>query len=128
MKTVTVEDYAIQLRTGRSYLKGIENFRGKKRKIWGYKEYCQTNVGEFERGEWIKITREIIEISGESELLERIKNRCRKCCAWPHKESDIDEYAMNCLTSRAYRHWDERKELEPEVSPVHMIFLFPIDS
>lgn len=120
-KIVTVEDFSIKQKLGSSYQKGIEIYRGKPKKMYGYREVYKTNAGEFEVGEWRNAVREIIELSGESELLEQIKAHCREQCAWLHKESDIEEYAMECLASRAYRYW---KDLEPVSSSKCLIFIF----
>lgn len=107
MEDPKVEEYAIKQRTVRSYPKGEEVFRGRPKKTYEIRETYQTNAGEFEIDEWRKEIREAIEKSGENELLERIKQHCRENCAWLHKEEDIEEYAMSCLASRAYRYWND---------------------
>ncbi|MGN0276470.1 MAG: hypothetical protein ACI4CZ_04675 [Hominisplanchenecus sp.] len=54
---------------------------------------------------WKQRALEEIEAAGEGELLERIKEHCRGL-AWLHTETEIEEYAIECLCSRAYRAWD----------------------
>ena len=43
------------------------------------------------------------------QLFERIKEHCRKHCAWLHKETELEEYSLSCLSSHAYGHWEEFK-------------------
>lgn len=124
MKIIKVEDYAITMRIGRSYQSGIAQGRGGiPKKVYGYEEIYRTNVGEFKREDWCVKAREIVEASGEVQLLEDIKKHCTKNCAWLHKESEIEEYALECLTHRAYKHWDGFVSQEP---PRVWIFLFDI--
>lgn len=121
IKAVTVEDYRINVRVGRAYRTGTDIYKGKTRKLYKHRELYKTDAGEFEKEEWTNIIREIIELSGQNKLLEQIKEHCRENCVWLKKESDIEEYAMNCLASRAYRYW---KEFEYTEEPVHIIFIF----
>lgn len=108
MRIVRVEDYAPNMRTYRSYQKGIEQGRGgRPKRVYGYEEVYKTNAGDLKKGDWISKTREIVEAVGETELLEDIKAHCRENCAWLHKESEIEEHALECLTYRVYRHWDD---------------------
>lgn len=112
------EDYAIQIRTGRAYQKGFDN-RGKK--VWGYKETYKTNAGEFVPQEWREKIKEAIEQAGEMELLENLKNYCREHCAWLHKESEIEDYAMDVLASRAYLCWEGFNPIDKKK---YMVFIF----
>ena len=102
-----LEDYAIRLRTGRAYLVGIEMVGKKQHKKYEFREIYQTKIGEFTPEEWKRRAIHEIQGEGETELLGRIVQHCRGHCAWLHKESDIEEYAIECLCSRAYEHWDD---------------------
>lgn len=104
---INVEDYKIIMRCGRAYVRGI-NEKGKK--IYGYKDTYRTPAGDFEPEQWEQEIRKAIEEAGEAELLEKIKEYCRKNCAWLRKESQIEEYAMECLADRAYMYWKDFKE------------------
>lgn len=96
---VNVEDYYIQGRRGCSYVKGL-NAKGKK--IIGFKEYYKTNAGEFEPEQWrLKLT-EAINYAEENELLQIIKEHCKKHCAWLHTDPEITDYAMDILAGRIF--------------------------
>lgn len=122
MRIVRVEDYAPNLRTCMSFQKGIEQGRsGRPKRVYGYEEVYKTNVGDLKKEDWISKTREIVEVAGETQLLEDIKVHCRENCAWLHKEPDIEEHALECLVRRSYKHWEGFQFNE---SPRVMIFIF----
>ncbi len=102
-----VEDYAVRMRMGGSYLVKTEHYGKRIHKTYGYKEIYRTKAGDFTPEEWKeKLAREI---RGErlENLLESIKLHCSEHCAWMKKESEIEEYAMDCLASGAYKHWED---------------------
>lgn len=104
-----VEDYQIELRIGRAERTGNYEItkRGTRREITRYVARYKTPAGIFTPEEWKKQALSAIEAEGESDLLERIKAYCREQCAWTRKEKEIEEYAMDCLCSRSYRHWED---------------------
>ena len=75
------------------------------RQITKFTCLCQTPVGEFTMDEWRNKALEAIAADGKMELLEKIKRYCGENHAWLKKEKDIEEYAIECLCSGAYRHW-----------------------
>ena len=58
---------------------------------------------------WLQLTRDAIAAEGKQELFEKIVEHCRTHCAWLHKETELEEYAMSCLSSHAYEHWEDFK-------------------
>ena len=52
------------------------------------------------------------EAEGELDLLTRVKEHCREHCAWLRAEGELEEYAMECLCDRAYRHWKDFEDTE----------------
>lgn len=109
-----VEDYQIQIRTGRAEGTGFYEItrRGTRREITKFVERYQTPAGTFLPEEWKKKALAAIEAEGEMELLERLKEYCGKHCAWLHKEKEIEEYAIGCLCSRAYEYWKDFESIE----------------
>lgn len=109
-----VEDYRIQLRIGRA--EGTGHYettrRGTRREITKYVERYQTPAGTFLPDDWKKKALEAIETEGEMELLESLKEYCKSYCPWLHKEKEIEEHAIDCLCSRAYRHWEDFESAE----------------
>ncbi len=104
-----VEDYRIMYYEGAAEGTGrYETTKGGKlREIKKYVERCRTPAGIFLPEQWKRKTLEAIEAEGEIELLESIKEHCRAHCAWLRREGEIEEYAIGCLCSRAYRHWKD---------------------
>lgn len=109
-----VEDYRIRMRTGRAEGTGGYEItkRGIRREITKFVERYETAAGIFLPDEWMKKALGAIEAEGEMSLLESIKEYCRNHCAWLYKEKEVEEYAIDCLCSRAYRHWDDFESTE----------------
>lgn len=109
-----VEDYQIQIQTGRAEGTGRYEFtrRGTRKEITKFVDRYQTPAGIFLPEEWREKALEAIEKEGEKELLENIKERCREQCAWLHSEKEIEEHAIKCLCSRAYRYWEDFESTE----------------
>lgn len=103
-----VEDYRIYYRTGRAERTGTYEItmRGTKREKSRYVERYMTPVGELLPEIWREKAMEEIRKAGELDLLERIKDHCREWCGWLRKETEIEDYAISCLCSRAYTHWE----------------------
>lgn len=112
-----VEDYRIKVRTGRAEGTGCCEItkKGTRRKTTKFTERYETPAGVFLPDEWKEKALEAIEAEGEAELLGDIKEHCRKNCAWLRREKELEEYAVNCLCSRAYRHWEDFKNKETTI-------------
>lgn len=109
-----IEDYRITSRVGRSEGTGEYEItrRGTRREKSRFVERYETQVGTFLPEEWKKRAKAAIEAEGELTLLERVKEHCREHCAWLHTESNLEEYAIECTCSRAYRHWKDFEDTE----------------
>ena len=110
-----VKDYVIRMRMGSSYLAGTEHYGGKAHKKYKYREIYRTNAGEFTPEEWKEKLEQEIHKEGLEELLEHVKIHCREHCMWVKKESEIEEYAMDCLAGRSYEHWADFQSPEGEI-------------
>lgn len=121
-----VEDYYIQMRTGRAYQTGTD-CRGKK--VFEYRETYKTSVGEFSPQEWRERIRNAIEQAGETEMLDIIKNHCREHCAWLHKEVEISDYAMDILAGRFFLCGNPAwKDVWDEIRKKYFFFIFAEES
>ena len=104
MKIVCISDYAIHHRIGRSeptgttYTTRFGNTRHKN----VFKEFYQTNIGEFTPEKWLEVTLQIIQTLMENELLEEIKEHVAGHCVWLKNDKEIEEYSASCLASGAY--------------------------
>lgn len=107
-----IEDFTVRIRSGRAEPTGYYEItrRGTRKPVLRYRETYQTKAGNFTPEEWKKRVRQEIEAAGEIEMLEKIKEHCRLVCVWLKKESEIEMYAMECLCSRAYLHWEDFAE------------------
>ena len=104
-----IEEYAIKLRTGRSYKTGMYEIarNGRMKEKTRYEEKYETIAGVFNEKTWKEKAMQEIERCEETELLEKVKRYCRMHCAWLHTEKEIEEYAINCLCSRVYRYLED---------------------
>lgn len=99
-----LEEYRIGLRMGRSEFAGYDSTG---RKQYRYIHEYETKKGRFSPEKWKEITMKAIVEADAVELLERIKAYCSKHCAWLRKRNEIEEYAIDCLCSRAYLYWED---------------------
>lgn len=109
-----IEDYQIKIRVGRSEGTGEYEItkRGTRREKLRYAERYETPAGSFLPEEWKKRAMAAIEAEGEIDLLGEIKAYCKEHCAWLHTEKELEEYAIDCICSRAYRYWEDFKNTE----------------
>lgn len=123
MKIVCISDYAIHHRIGRSeptgttYTTRFGNTRHKN----VFKEFYQTNIGEFTPEKWLEVTLQIIQTLMENELLEEIKEHVVGHCVWLKNDKEIEEYSASCLASGAYMYWEDFKDKR---LPAHKVFIF----
>ena len=68
-------------------------------------EYVTTEAGRFTVGEWHRLLDEAVFCEEKTWLLDLIVNHVRSHCAWLHKNQDIRNYALECLSSGAYHSW-----------------------
>ena len=80
---------------------------GKRKMVTVGKEYVPTHCGKIDKDEWCRLMEEAICKEGKNTLLLQIETYCRLHCAWLHTDQAVHEYAMSCLSSEAYRHWED---------------------
>lgn len=85
---------------------------GKKKEITVGKNFVHTTAaGVMELDEWRRLMEDAVEREGKRELLNRVVEYCRIHCAWLRRENEIRGYALECLSSEAYRVWSDFKEV-----------------
>lgn len=126
MKIYRMDDFRISIRTGRAAGTGIYEITrlGTRREVLKYAETYKTAGGEYPPEEWRQIVQSCIEASGSGELLERIIGHCRTHCAWLKTDRDCEEYALEILVSRAYRHWKDFP-MDGLTEGSAFVFIFP---
>lgn len=109
MKAYRMEDLHIKHRCGRAMPTGsYETTRiGTRRAVTKFRETFQTNAGEFTPDKWYEVARSCVDGSGSEELLIRIVEHCRSHCVWLKTDKDREEYALDILVGRVYRHWKD---------------------
>lgn len=123
MKIVCLSDYAIHHRIGRSEPTGTTYTTrfGNTRHQNVFKEFYQTDMGEFTPEKWLEVTLEVIRILKENKLLEEIKEHVKCNCVWLKNDKEIEEYSASCLASGAYMHWENFNDKR---IPEHRVFVF----
>lgn len=109
MKAYRMEDLYVHCRIGRAIPTGTYGLTriGTRRAVTRFQETFQTNAGEFMPDKWYEIARSCVDESGSGELLARIVERCRSHCVWLKTDKDREEYALDILVGRIYRHWKD---------------------
>lgn len=125
MKIVSISDYAIKLRVGRSESSGTTYATrfGDVRHKNVFREFYQTDMGEFTPDKWLEATLQIIQALRETKLLGEIKEHVKSNCMWLKTDKDIEEYSASCLASGAYMYWEDFVDKR---IPEHKVFLFEV--
>lgn len=105
----TLKQYDIHHRLGRGAAIGMPYIdrKGRVKYRIEFKEYYETDAGTFEPDEWKSLVSQAVAEEGKTELLGQIMDHCRTHCAWLNKDSEIEEYAMECLCGEAYKYWKD---------------------
>ena len=109
MKAYTMENLYIKNRIGRAMPTGSYEITriGTRRAVTKFQETFWTNAGEFTQDKWYEIARSCVDSSGSGKLFARIVEHCRSNCVWLKTDKDREEYALNILVGRVYRHWKD---------------------
>ena len=87
----------------------IESRNGRRKMETRGVEYITTKAGRFEMSEWHGLLEEAVFCEEQTWLLNIIIKHVRDHCAWLHTEKEIRNYALECLSSDAYKHWKDFK-------------------
>jgi len=123
VRLLSISEYAIKYRNGRGVEAGElykTRFGVLKRKCI-LKELYETDIGEIEPTEWIRIALQIVKCIGEEKLLEEIEKYAKENCVWLKNDTDIQEHSIDCLLSGAYMYW---KEFRYKRTLRHKVFFF----
>ena len=77
-----------------------------KEKTVGYEFVKTVGAGEIELSEWYEAMECAVKHEGKENLLTRIVDYCRRL-AWLHSEKAVRQYALECLSSGAYKAWED---------------------
>lgn len=82
---------------------------GKRKQETVGKEFINTHVGKFELREWYSYMEEAVRREGAERLLNTIIEHVSAHCFWFHSKKEIRNYALECLSSGAFRSWGFEK-------------------
>lgn len=118
-----VEDYEINTRMSRGYTwyEGEDHRKSKKHTV--LITVYQTVSGNMDPEDWKRRLKSEIEKYGFDDRLKWIECHCKENCAWLYDDIQIEEYALECITSHAYLFWPEFME-QHEI----MAFIFDFDT
>ena len=85
---------------------------GKRKQETVGKEFINTHVGKFELRKWYSYVEEAVQCEGKAQLLKDIISHVTTHCAWLHAAKERREYAIECLSSDAYKHWKDFRKGE----------------
>lgn len=93
------------------------NRNGRKVPITKGTEYVKTAAaGTMPLSEWYRRAETAVKNEGKDGLLKRIEDHCKRHIAWLHSDQEFHEYALECLSSKAYKAWDGFSNDEIEVA------------
>ena len=82
---------------------------GKRKQETVGKEFINTQVGKFELREWYSYMEEAVRREGAEWLLNAIIEHVSTHCFWFHSKKEMRNYALECLSSGAFRSWGFEK-------------------
>ena len=81
-----------------------QNRNGRRVAVTKGVEFVRTESGLMEIDEWMKQMLLAVESEGQKDLLMKIIEHCSSL-PWLKTEDNITLYALECLSSEAYKHW-----------------------
>lgn len=106
MQNITIEDLKFT-RFGHSAPSGHHLWHGRMVPEYAFVEIYKTKVGDFSPVKWNDLALQVVKDTGKYDLYLAVMDHCKKNCAWLHKEAEISEHALSCMTSHAYESWKE---------------------
>lgn len=108
-KALGLNAYQIKCRAGRAIPTGKyeRTRRGNLKPVLTYAEMYDTPAGMLSPGVWKEKAMAAVRAENKTDLLEKVKKHCENHCAWLHGEDEIEEYALSCICSYAYKSWSD---------------------
>lgn len=109
MEVHKMEKYHINSRLGRAETTGRYEItrNGNRRAITKYKERYKTEAGIIAPEKWLQIARMCVAQTNSENLYQNIISYISTHCVWLKTNAEKEEYALNILLGRIYRHWED---------------------
>ena len=123
MKVHKMEQYHFSNRLGREEPTGkYETTRnGNRRAITKFMIRYRTEAGTIVPEKWLEIARMCVTETKSENLCQNIIRYISTHCAWLKTNVEKEEYALNILLGRVYRHW---KDFSLDGATEHTAFVF----
>lgn len=83
-----------------------KNRNGRSVPVMNGTEYVKTaGAGTMPLAEWYRRMTAAVQEEGKQALFEKIKEHCKKHCAWLKTDKAVNEYALEVLSDKAYEAW-----------------------
>ena len=93
---LTLEDIRIHYFTGQSIFISGEG----RNKVFRYRHGVETNVGNIQLDEWIRIARQLIDRYGEQKMFHQLVEWEKEHCPWVRSDSESEQKALVYHVSR----------------------------
>lgn len=93
---LTLEDICIHYYTGQSIFISGEG----RNKVFCYRHGVETNVGNIQLDEWIRIARQLIDRYGEQTMFQQLVEWEKEHCPWVRSDSESEQKALEYHVSR----------------------------
>lgn len=123
MKIHKMEQYHISTRLGRSEpTGGYEITRnGNRRAVTKFMVSYITEAGTIAPKKWLEIARMCVTETKSENLYQNIIRHISTHCVWLKTNAEKEEYALDILLGRIYRHW---KDFSLDGATEHTAFVF----
>lgn len=109
MKVHKMEQYFISNRIGRAEPTGKYEItrNGNRRAVTRFKVSYNTKSGIIASEKWIDIARQCVTETNSENLYQNIIRYISTHCVWLKTNAEKEEYALDILLGRIYRHWED---------------------
>lgn len=118
-----MENYYISTRLGRAEPTGSYEItrNGNRRAVTKFKVSYKTAAGIIAPEKWIDIARQCVTETNSENLYQNIIRYISTHCVWLKTNAEKEEYALDILLGRIYRHW---KDFSLDGATEHTAFVF----
>lgn len=123
MNVHRMEQYYINTRLGRAEPTGRYEItrNGNRRAVTKFRESYKTEAGVISPEKWLAIAKMCVMETESENLYQKIIHYISVHCVWLKTNTEKEEYALDILLGRIYRHW---KDFSLDGVTEHTAFVF----